>query len=659
MVGRASSLRDHCAAGRPGSIFGAPKQIARVRRRESRMASSGSFLSELKRRRVLRVAGVYAVAAWAVLQVATTVAPLLSLPAWTPRLVLLLLALGFPVALVLAWAFELTPDGLRREAPAGEHARAEIPGSSTAPRPAGPRAARSPAAYLGLGILVALVGFAAYARFRPVALAPAATGASGTAGDRSDGAADGAQPESARSIAVLPFVNMSGQKENEYFSDGITEEIQDALAKVPGLAVAARTSAFAFKGKSEDVAAIGRALRVRHLLEGSVQRAGGRVRITAQLIDAENGYQLWSEKYDRDARDVFAVEDDISRAIAEQLRATLGTPRALGAAQALGAAPTRSIGAHDLYLLGLDRWTHRNRESLHRAVDYFQRAVAADSSYAQAWAGLALADAVLPVYDPGLPAAGTWAEGREAAHRALALDPRSAEAHAALGNIAQYYDQLPTAERELREALRLNPNYATGDQWLAEALLLQGRLPDALASIDRALALDPLAPVMLDVRLLIRQDLGDVDGALSDFQRAIALDPHFPFAADDIALLALATGRFGLARRTWDAHPGLARDSAEADLIVDGVADPARRPKLVRLLGQPAFRERAAANAVALYDLAGERDSALAVASRLAADPVQGHDLSFRAFLLSPAAKELRDDPRLPAFLRTTTTTRP
>lgn len=289
------------------------------------------LFSELRRRKVFRVATVYAIAAWALLEMADVLAPALHLPAWTITFVAFVAFLGFPVALIVAWAFEVTPEGVRRtQTVEGKGEWKGKPG------------------YVVPGALLALIGVGAYAYVGP----------SPRQGMNPDPSPD-SSPHG--SIAVLPFVNMSADPEQDYFSDGLTEELLNALAQIPDLRVAARTSSFAFKNVGAPVDSIGRVLRVAHVLEGSVRKAGDRVRITAQLIRSESGYHLWSETYDRDLSDIFAVQEEIARAIVGALEFELGS------GDRVPVAATPSLEAYDTYLrsLALD---YTNREENETAV---------------------------------------------------------------------------------------------------------------------------------------------------------------------------------------------------------------------------------------------------------------------------------------------------
>jgi eukaryotic-like serine/threonine-protein kinase len=388
----------------------------------------------------------------------------------------------------------------------------------------------------------------------------------------------------ARSIAVLPFANLSGDSANEYFSDGISEEILNAVGQLPGVLVAARSSAFAFKGKNIPVGDVARQLQVAHVLEGSVQRAGNRVRITARLVDARSGSQRWSERYDRDATDIFGVEDEISRAIAGALRVELADKAAPGAA----AEETADPQAHDLYLLGLHQMNQRtSAQDLETAAEYFARAVARDSGYARAFAGLGMAKVLLTEY-ADVPGPDLVPAGRAAVTRALALDSTLAPAHLAYAYLLKSYDwNWPAAEREYRTAIALDPNLATAHQWLNELLTDQRRLAEARVELGKALALDPASPVMrLDAGQYYRR-AGHLDSAAAALHRATALSPRFAQAYMEGAMVAVAAGDYAEAR-------DLVRQGAEAVgeppaqflTFLSGVERPATRPAAVRVVDQ-------------------------------------------------------------------------
>jgi TolB-like protein len=291
------------------------------------------------------------------------------------------------------------------------------------------------------------------------------------------------------SVAVLPFVNLSAAVENEYFSDGITDELTTALSRVTGLRVASRTSAFAFKGKRADVDEIGGKLHVTHVLEGSVRREGNRLRVTVQLIDVGTGYQAWADRYDRELKDVFAVQDELARAIVSKLEVTL-TGRE---AASLARRPTADLVAYDLYLKGRYAWNQRTPVGILHAAPFFEEAIVRDTQYAQAYAGLADAYILLPdcaSVDP----AEAWVKARAAAERALALDSTLAAPHAALAyGIMRHEWDWRAVKEEFTRAIALDPSYATGRQWYADFLGGRGRLEESVAEMRRAQALDPVS----------------------------------------------------------------------------------------------------------------------------------------------------------------------
>ena len=330
------------------------------------------------------------------------------------------------------------------------------------------------------------------------------------------------------SIAVLPFSNLSADQENEYFSDGITEELIGALAKVAGLRVVSRTSAFAFKGKSVSAREIGATLDVRFLLEGSVRRAGSRLRATAQLIRVSDDSHLWSETYDRQIEDIFAVQDDISARIVETITRTLPVGHLSGPQQV---RQPRNLEAYNLCLLGRYHWNKRDQASLRQALDLFEQAAQIDPTYAPAHSGIADACALLASYAHARPTE-MYPRAAAAATQAIALDESLAEGHASLGFTKYNWEwDWEGAERELRRAIALNPSYATAHQWLAMFLAGLGRADDALPLARRAIDLDPLS-VNANMALgAAYQFVGRLDEAVRQFRRVIAMQPDFGLAS--------------------------------------------------------------------------------------------------------------------------------
>jgi len=329
------------------------------------------------------------------------------------------------------------------------------------------------------------------------------------------------------SIAVLPFVNMSADQENEYFCDGLAEELINALARIEGLKVAARTSAFSFKGKDEDLREIGRKLAVGTILEGSVRKAGDQLRITAQLINVADGYRVWSEKYDRRLIDIFAIQEEISLAIADSLELQLqGTDRA-----ALLKRYTDNAEAYQLYLKGRyhqNKWSRRP-EGLRKSIEYFEQAIANDSKYALAYAGLADSYASLDALSAfSLPLTETAPKARAAAMRAVELDKSLAEAHSSLATVRFNLEwHWEGAETEFKRALELNPNYANGYHLYSHYLIAMGRMDESLAASTRALELDPLA-LEMNIHLGWHYYFArDYDRAIAIARTTLDMDPTF------------------------------------------------------------------------------------------------------------------------------------
>jgi adenylate cyclase len=570
----------------------------------------GRFIAELRRRRVFRVVGAYAFASWVAVEVSSTTLPLLGWSEEGARVILVIALIGFPIVVALSWIFDLTPEGLKR---------------TEATPDLTPRVVHSPPharalGMFGTGILVALVGFAAYSRYGASPDGPAAEG------DR------------IRSIAVLPFVDMSANQDQEYFADGVTEELLNRLSQIQSLHVAARTSSFAFKGRNEDIAEIGRRLRVQAVLEGSIRREGDRLRITAQLIDARTGYHLWSENYDREGGGVFAIQDEISRSIVEALQLQISPVEVAGP----GTVDTR---AHDLYLQGLALLRRRSPQSLRDALARFEAAVAEDSSYAHAWAGMAQTFALLPTladysFEEALD------RGSMAAARAIELDATLAEAHGALGQIAQTFEwDLPGAERAYRRAVRFNPAFATGHQWYAETLLMLGQPAEAEAAIAQALELDPLAPAALAVQGYIALVRGRTAEAITANNDLLRLYPEFALGRLNLVYAFLAAGRAADAAEVL-AGPGLPDALAAPMRELAGALAAGQAPATGMLT---AIDATAPPSQAALWHMAAnDPQGAIAAIQRAAAE---GRDGNLPFLLLHPLFTAIRSDDRFIAIV--------
>jgi TolB-like protein len=430
-----------------------------------------SFFEELKRRNVFRVGIAYAVSAWVLLQIVDLVLENITAPEWIMQVFMLALGIGFPLAIIFAWAFEMTPEGVKLE----KH----VDRSQSITRVTGQKMNRGIIIALAIAVVLLLVD-----RFRmtpdtesPIAENPV---------DTTEAVIDAVETTE-KSIAVLPFVNMSSDPEQEYFADGISEELLNALAKVSGLKVAGRTSSFAFKGKNEDLNAIGQVLRVNHILEGSVRKSGTRVRITAQLIKVDDGFHMWSETYDREITDIFAIQDEISAAILKQLKTQL-----LGGQQLLTTqADTR---AFDLYLLAKQRIYDRTEASLKMAVKLLEEAITLDAAYAPAFAQLGIANMFLSDHNYGtVPHLQASEIAKGYLETALKLAPQNAEALAGMGLYFMHggLDHEKAIEL-LRQALAINPNLVNASAWLANELNQIGKLRESLQIREQTFQRDPL-----------------------------------------------------------------------------------------------------------------------------------------------------------------------
>ena len=507
------------------------------------------FFAELKRRRVFRVMAVYGAVGFILMQIVELLVPALLLPEWTYRFIALLLLLGFPIAVILAWAFELTPEGVKRTEDAA-------PGELTQIIEA-PASTRWPAGLLALAGVMALLAGAWYVG-RQSASDPGGEGGNPDARATRDGAApvsdrgaslayvdaaDGTRPK----IAVLPFVDMSQAGDQEYFSDGITEEILNVLSKIEDLQVTARTSAFAYKGTNQDLREVGRELDVDYLLEGSVRKSGEQLRITVQLIDTETNSHLWSDTYDRRLENVFEIQSEIAQAIAEELRLPLG----LEEGESL-VTPTGDLAAYDLYLAGRAHMRSRGLDGITQATELFEAAVARDSTWAPAWAGLAESRALYPFYADGTGASqdsAVWRralEGAEtAARKALDLDPSNASARVALANVYRDRWEWADAEREYIRAIELDVDNVEAHQQYAEMLFYSGRPADALIEAARALSLDR-SPIRLNVMGWSLWLNGRWDEAVAIYEEAIQKDPEsrVHFVPNSLAQFELLQGRY-------------------------------------------------------------------------------------------------------------------
>jgi TolB-like protein/Tfp pilus assembly protein PilF len=500
---------------------------------------SKGIWAELRRRRVVSSAAAYAAVAFVLLQLAEIVFPAFGFDQQAMRVLVAIILAGFPIVLAFSWVFDVTREGLKMTRPQGNEGSE---GSTAAPAPS----------FVVVGLVVICAVGLGWGGWHVV---------------RGGDAVVAATPQGA-SIAVLPFSDMSESGDQAYLGDGIAEEILNVLAGVQGLRVAARTSSFAFRDATEDVRDIGQQLGVETLLEGSVRRDSLRVRVTAQLIDTQSGFHLWSGTFDQEMKDLFAVQDTIAGAIAQELLGRLDITPSRHAEHVVDEA------AWTAYQKGRTEWNRRGPTAIPAAIGYFEEALSIDPQYAEAMAGLADSYALLPQTVASADPADSWARAEEWALKAIELDPALAEAHASLGLVRALMGDRGGALASLGDAIRLNASYAPALHWRANVLAEMGQLDPARADAARAAELDPLsAPILTDLGNILLWS-GNPIGAGSAFDRAV--DQNFNYAAAHFgtALVALDEGEevsFHMALAQWAAefrHAGVLvrpRRSAQRD----------------------------------------------------------------------------------------------
>lgn len=435
------------------------------------------FYRELRRRKVIRVAAFYIVASWVAIEVASVIFPELMLPQWSVRLVILIAIFAFPFVVVLAWIFDITPQGVQRTAD-------EAPAASA----------------------------------RTVSPEP---------------------PH--RSLAVLPFRNIGGDQENEYFCEGLAEDILNVLARVDGLRVVARSSAFAFRDGTSDIRTIGEKLNVANVLEGSVRKSDGRLRITVRLVDTADGYQRWTEVFDRELDDIFRIQDEISRAVFDALHVQV-----YGAKRPHVAPGTRDVEAYNLYLMGRHQFHKRTEASLRSALRFFEQAIDRDPGFALPYTGLADSYSLLSASGEGygqLPVDEAIARAAPLVERALELDPKLAEAHASRGFLERLREDPVAAERALRRALELNPDYSMAHSWLGLTMTDLGRMQEAQQEFQLAYDADPLSPIIGSNLGFSLFKLGQFEAARECLDRVREIAPEFTVAHAGMAQLEQRAGR--------------------------------------------------------------------------------------------------------------------
>jgi len=511
--------------------------------------SDRNFFSELKRRNVYKVAVAYAVVGWLIAQIATQIFPFLEIPNWVVRLVIVLIAIGFPIALVIAWAFEATPEGIKRTEVADathQHSRGRT---------------WIYIVIIGAAISVALFFLGRY-----------------TAGTPRQSEAATALP--AKSIAVLPFDNLSRDPDNAFFAEGVQDEILTRLAKVADLKVIARTSTQKFKSAPENLPDIAKQLGALNILEGSVQKVNDQVRVNVQLINALTNTHLWAEIYDRKLTDIFAVESDIAKTIADTLQVRLtGSEKT-----AIAKEPTANTEAYELYHKGRSLWEKRSGDNIPKAIAFYKKALERDPNYALAYAGLASAYIILPFW-AGADRLDAYSKAEDAALKALHLDSNLAEAHLALGKVYFWKIDLAASLREYQRATELKPNDAGAHHWLGnDALAALGRFEEAIAEVKHAVELDPLSPV-------INTDLGTTfyyahryDESARQLRKTLEIDPTFFYAHFNLGIALQAKGDLSGAISEYEKAKQLSDNTFVSTLCAQAKAHAGDKDAALRML---------------------------------------------------------------------------
>jgi len=582
-----------------------------------------NLFAELKRRNVYKVAITYAVVAWLVIQAASILLPTFEAPNWVMKAFVVLLAFGFVMSVMISWAFEATTEGLKRTKDVSPEM--SLPSWS----------ARKFAAFI-ISLALIAAGLFAFQFLRPVGTSRR------DVGQIEEGRPGGASlPISQKSIAVLPLLNESGDPKDEYFSDGLSEELIAALAQIKDLKVIGRSSSFRFKDRKEETKTIGEKLGVATLLEGTVRKQGERVRIVAELINAADGIELWTRTFDRELKDIFAVQQEIAAAVASSLKVTL-----LGAdSSSAQTAATKSVEAHNAYLQGHFYFQRRNLDDYRKAVAYFDQAIQVDPDYALAYAERS--EAWTQIGDLSGQGKTAWPKAREDAEKAVAIAPALAEAHAALGWV-RFFTEWKFAEglSELKRAKELSPANPTANDLLARVIVYLGKLDEAEKQARQAVELDPLAyPTQNNLARVLFAE-GKLDEADAIARKAAELQPTAASSRRFQVLVAVQRGdgetalreaqlepdegyrRFELALAQHVRGDRGAADAALADLIAYG-------------------RDQLAYQIAQVYAVRGEKEKAFEWL-QISFDT---HDTGTLALLIDPLIRDLRPDPRYKSLL--------
>jgi TolB-like protein/Tfp pilus assembly protein PilF len=584
-----------------------------------------NFFTELKRRNVYKVAIAYAVVAWLLIQAASIFFPAFDAPTWVMRVFIIVIVLGAPVALVLSWAFEITPEGIKLES--------EIAPEQSIKRQTGRKIV---AITTVLAVVAAGLFVFQFLRARSTS----------TPRETANAAPTDMSTVSAKSIAVLPFDNLSRDPDNAYFCEGVQDEILTRLAKVADLKVISRTSTQHFKSAPENLPQIAKQLGVAHILEGSVQKASDQVRVNVQLINALTDAHLWADTYDRKLTDIFAVESEIAKTIAETLQARLtGSEK-----NSIAKTPTVNPEAYELYLKGRFFWNKRTGDDLRKSIEYLKQAIAKDPGYALAYAALADSYGLLRFYGGASPAQSV-VPAEAAAKKALELDDSLAEAHASLGLIATEELEVNRGVNELERAIQLNPNYATAHHWLGLALATLKQPDRSIKELKRALELDPLSMIINADLSIIYLYARRYDAAEAQARKTLEIDSRSFVAHYYLGAALQLTGRLKEAIPEFQKAVELNNDPYSIAMLAqayarNGQTDEAR--KLLAHLNEMAKSAEVPEYALAVaYTSLGEKERAIEALEHGFA----GGNKSY-LFLLpgDPFLDDLRGDPRFEAL---------
>jgi len=580
-----------------------------------------NFFFELKRRNVYKVAVAYAVVSWLLIQAASILLPTFEAPTWVMKVLVLVIVLGFLPGLIFSWAFEITPEGIKLES--------EIASNESITRRTGRKivAITTVLAVIAAGLFV-------YQLVRSKT----------TITPRQSEAATGSN----KSIAVLPFDNLSRDPDNAYFCEGVQDEILTRLAKVADLKVISRTSTQHFKSAPDNLPEIAKKLGVMHILEGSVQKASDQVRVNVQLINALTDAHLWADTYDRKLTDIFAVESEIAKTIAETLQAKItGSEK-----NSIAKAPTANPEAYELYLKGRFFWNKRSGVDLRKASEFFNQAIAQDPNYALAYAGLADSYLLLPNYG-GAPTADVVPPARAAVTKALELDDSLAEAHASLGLLDTLDLRLERAITHFERAVQLKPNYATAHHWLGLGHLSLGHFDQAIAEAKRAAELDPLSVIINADCAWTYACAHRLDEAEAQARRTLEIDPRFFLAHYYLGGVRQAKGQLPEAISEFQQAFDLNGDSYSLAMLGQAYArtgNKAEAQKIVAQLNEQAKSRHVAPYAWALLYLGlGDKKRAI---DELEAAYQRGDTNYLFVLKVDPLFDDLRGQPRFDALVR-------